>query len=227
MAHDLRNPLATILMWTSVAPSTVGPDDRAEPVLQMFHRIREVAVYANGLITNLLRYAELDRHPNPTEPVDLDVVVSRAVAGLEAAIAESGAVIRRGALPTVVADPAGLEMVMENLISNAITHRRDVLPQVVIEAAAAGDTWEIRCRDNGTGIPADLGDAVFQPFVRGDASISGSGLGLATCRRIIERLGGRMWVDESSETGTCIAFTLLRVAPGSATAPAHRRGTAR
>ena len=227
MAHDLRNPLATILMWTSVAPSTVGPDDRAEPVLQMIDRIREVAVYGNGLITNLLRYAELDRHPNPTEPVDLDVVVSRVVAELEAAIAESGAVIQRRALPTVVADRAGLEMVMENLISNAITYRRDVPPRIVIEASAAGDTWEIRCRDNGTGIPDDLGDAIFQPFVRGDPSTSGSGLGLATCRRIVERFGGRLWIDESSGTGTCIAFTLLRDAPGSARAPAHRRGTAR
>ena len=227
MAHDLRNPLATILMWTSVAPSTVGAEDRAEPVLQMIGRIREVALYANGLITNLLRYAELDRHPNPIERVDLDVVVSRAVAGLEAAITESGAVIQRRALPTVVADRAGLEMVMENLISNAITYRRDVPPRVVIEASAAGDTWEIRCRDNGTGIPADLGDAIFQPFVRGDPSTAGSGLGLATCRRIVERLGGRLWIDESSETGTCIAFTLPRDAQGPARAPAHRRRTAR
>jgi DNA-binding LacI/PurR family transcriptional regulator/signal transduction histidine kinase/DNA-binding NarL/FixJ family response regulator len=218
MAHDLRNPLATILMWTSVAPSTVGPDERAEPVLQMVERIREVAVYANGLITNLLRYADLDRHPNPIERVDLDAVVSRAMAGLEAAIAESGAVIRRGTLPTVVADRAGLEMVVENLISNAITYRRDVPPRVMIEASAAGDTWEIRCRDNGAGIPADLGDAIFQPFVRGDPSKSGSGLGLATCRRIIERLGGRLWVDGSSETGTCIAFSLPRDVPPAAEA---------
>ncbi|MGD1053897.1 MAG: substrate-binding domain-containing protein [Candidatus Dormibacteria bacterium] len=222
MAHDLRNPLATILMWTSVAPSTVSPDDRAEPALQMIERIREVAVYANGLITNLLRYAELDRHPNPTEPVDLGVVVSRATAGLEAAITESGAVVRHRALPTVVADAAGLEMVMENLISNAITYRRDVPPLVVIEASASGDWWEIRCRDNGTGIPADLGDAVFQPFVRGDPSKSGSGLGLATCRRIVERLGGRLWIDESSGAGTCIAFTLWRDAPAAAPAPARR-----
>ncbi len=213
MAHDLRNPLATILMWTSVAPSTIGPDERAEPVLQMVDRIREVAVYANGLITNLLRYAELDRHPNPIERVDLDGVVSQAVAGLEAAIAESGAVVECHDLPTVVADRLGLGMVMENLISNAITYRRDLPPRVVIEASAAGDSWEIRCRDNGTGIPDDLGDAVFQPFVRGDPSKSGSGLGLASCRRIVERLGGRLWIDESSETGTCIAFTLPRDIP--------------
>jgi signal transduction histidine kinase len=227
MAHDLRNPLATILMWTSVAPSTAGPDDRAEPVLQMVDRIREVAVYANGLIAHLLRYAELDRLPAPAEPVDLNLVVSKAVAGLEAAVMQSGAVIQSRNLPTVVADFTGLEMVMENLISNAITYRRDVPLRVVIEASAAGDTWEIRCRDNGTGIPADLGDAIFQPFVRGDPSKSGSGLGLATCRRIIERLGGRLWIDESSETGTCIAFTLLRHAPGSAQAPGPRGETAR
>ena len=159
----------------------------------------------------------------PAEPVDLDVVVSRVVAELEAAIAESGAVIQRRALPTVVADRAGLEMVMENLISNAITYRRDVPPRIVIEASAAGDTWEIRCRDNGTGIPDDLGDAIFQPFVRGDPSTSGSGLGLATCRRIVERFGGRLWIDESSETGTCIAFTLLRDAPGVGRARAAQR----
>jgi DNA-binding LacI/PurR family transcriptional regulator/signal transduction histidine kinase/DNA-binding NarL/FixJ family response regulator len=213
MAHDLRNPLATILMWTSVAPTLAGPDDRAEPVLQAVERIREVATYSNELIAQLMRYAELEGNPAPAEPVDLDLVVSRASAALESIVRESGAVIKRHGLPTVVTDAAGLEVVMENLISNAIRYRRGVPPQVVIEASCTEDAWEIRCRDNGTGIPADLLDDIFQPFVRGDPAMSGSGLGLATCRRTIERLGGRIWVAKTSETGTCIAFTLPVEAP--------------
>jgi signal transduction histidine kinase len=208
MAHDLRNPLATILMWASVAPSTAGPDDRAEPVLQTVDRIREVAAYANELIAHLLRYAELDRSPAPAEPVDLDLAVSKAVAALESAVRESRAVIQRRDLPTVVADPAGLEVLMENLISNAITYRRDAPPRVLIDAVPTEDAWEIRCHDNGSGIPDDVREEIFQPFVRGDPAISGSGLGLATCRRVVERLGGRIWVEESTKTGTTIAFTL-------------------
>jgi DNA-binding LacI/PurR family transcriptional regulator/signal transduction histidine kinase/DNA-binding NarL/FixJ family response regulator len=208
MAHDLRNPLATILMWASVAPSTAGPDDRAEPVLQTVDRIRDVAAYANDLIAHLLRYAELDRSPAPAEPVDLDLVVSKAVAALESVVRESRAVIQYRDLPAVIADAAGLEVVMENLISNAITYRRDAPPRVVIEAVATDGAWEIRCHDNGSGIPEDVREEIFQPFVRGDPAISGSGLGLATCRRIIERLGGRIWIADSTEAGTSIAFTL-------------------
>jgi DNA-binding LacI/PurR family transcriptional regulator/signal transduction histidine kinase/DNA-binding NarL/FixJ family response regulator len=208
MAHDLRNPLATVLMWASVAPSTAGPDDRAEPVLRTVDRIRDVAAYANDLIAHLLRYAELDRSPAPSESVDLELVVSKAVAALESVVRESRAVIQHRDLPAVIADAAGLEVVMENLISNAITYRRDLPPRVVIEASATEDAWEIRCRDNGSGIPEDVREEIFQPFVRGDPAISGTGLGLATCRRIIERLGGRIWVEESTETGTSIAFTL-------------------
>jgi len=208
MAHDLRNPLATILMWASVAPSTAGPDDRAEPVLQTVDRIRDVAAYANDLIAHLLRYAELDRSPAPAERVDLGLVVSKAVAALESVVRESRAVIQHRDLPSVVADAAGLEVVMENLISNAITYRRDLSPRAVIEASATEDAWEIRCRDNGSGIPEDVREEIFQPFVRGDPAISGSGLGLATCRRIIERLGGRIWVEASTETGTTMAFTV-------------------
>jgi signal transduction histidine kinase len=208
MAHDLRNPLATILMWASVAPSPAGPDDRAEPVLQTVDRIRDVAAYANDLIAHLLRYAELDRSPAPAERVDLGLVVSKAVAALESVVRESRAVIQHRDLPSVVADAAGLEVVMENLISNAITYRRDLSPRAVIEASATEDAWEIRCRDNGSGIPEDVREEIFQPFVRGDPAISGSGLGLATCRRIIERLGGRIWVEASTDTGTTMAFTV-------------------
>jgi signal transduction histidine kinase len=196
-----------------VAPTLAGPDDRAEPVLQAVERIREVATYSNELIAQLMRYAELEGNPAPAEPVDLDLVVSRASAALESIVRESGAVIKRHGLPTVVTDAAGLEVVMENLISNAIRYRRGVPPRVVIEASCTEDAWEIRCRDNGTGIPADLLDDIFQPFVRGDPAMSGSGLGLATCRRTIERLGGRIWVAKTSETGTCIAFTLPVEAP--------------
>jgi DNA-binding LacI/PurR family transcriptional regulator/signal transduction histidine kinase/DNA-binding NarL/FixJ family response regulator len=210
MAHDLRNPLATILMWASSAHSRAGPDDRAEPVLRAVDRIREVAGYANDLIGSLLRYAELDRNPAPAAPVDLDVVISKAVATLESVVYESRAVIETRDLPTVIADAAGVELVIENLISNAIKYHHGGSPRVTIDASGTAEYWKVRCHDNGSGIPPALLEDIFQPFVRGEPSISGSGLGLATCRRIIARLGGRIWVEDTSSAGTTIAFTLPR-----------------
>ena len=108
----------------------------------------------------------------------------------------------------MIGDLVGLELVFENLIGNAIKYRSCERPRIRIDAEHSATGWTVRVRDNGTGIPTAIVDQVFEPFVRGGVSVPGHGLGLATCRRIIERLGGRIWVELSTETGTVIAFTL-------------------
>jgi signal transduction histidine kinase len=208
MAHDLRNPLATILMWASLARSRAGPHDQAEPVLKIVDQIKEVATFSNELITDLLRYAELDRAAAPAEPVDLNLAAGRALASLEAVVAESRAVVETTDLPTVQGSFVELELVLQNLIANAIKYRAARPPQVRIDATRNGSAWVVRCHDNGMGIPEGMWETVFEPFVRGKSTASGSGLGLATCRRIVEGLGGWIRVEASGENGTTIAVGL-------------------
>lgn len=208
MAHDLRNPVATISMWASVARSRAGPHDEAEPVLKIVDQIKEVATYSNELISDLLRYAELDRRAAPAEPVDLNLATGRALASLEALVAASQAVVETTDLPTVQGSFAELEMVLQNLIANAIKYRATPPPRVRIDAIRNGSAWTVRCHDNGIGIPEGMWETVFEPFVRGQSSAPGSGLGLATCRRIVEGLGGWIRVEASGDNGTTIAVGL-------------------
>jgi signal transduction histidine kinase len=121
--------------------------------------------------------------------------------------------------------------VLQNLIGNAIKYRGDQPPRIRLDAVRDGDTWKIRCRDNGQGIPGSAREQVFEPFTRGQTSVPGSGLGLATCRRIVEGHGGRIWIASTGNLGTTVAFTLPagpEPEPGEVTAqpPAAREGYA-
>lgn len=222
MAHDLRNPLATIAMWASVAQTQAGASD-GESLLRVVSQIREVAGYADELVTDLLRFAELDRGTVPPEPVDLGDAASRAVTTLESTISEHHAEVELSELPTVLGNFAELELVFQNLIANAVKHGGARKPQVRLLASLRRGTWTVRCRDNGGGIPERLREHVFEPFVRGDHHGIGSGLGLATCRRVVEAHGGRIWIEASSTRGTTIAFTLPALEVPSSIAATPRR----
>jgi signal transduction histidine kinase len=222
MAHDLRNPLATIAMWTSVARMRAGPGDDAGPVLQVVDQIKDVADDAMELVSDLLHYAELDRGDTALEPVDLNLAAARVMATIGSSIAQQGAIIEAGNLPTVPGRPGELQLVLQNLIGNAIKYRSDQPPRIRLDALRDGEVWKIRCRDNGQGIPGSTREEVFEPFTRGQTSVPGSGLGLATCRRIIEGHGGRIWIASSGNLGTTVAFTLPvgpDPAPGEAEVP--------
>ncbi len=208
MAHDLRNPLATIAMWASVARMRAGPGDDAGPVLQVVAQIKDVADYAMELVADLLHYAELDRGDTALEPVDLNQAAARVIATVGSSIAQQGALIETGNLPTVLGRPGELQLVLQNLIGNAIKYRGDQPPRVRLDALREREAWKIRCRDNGQGIPGNAREQVFEPFTRGQTSVPGSGLGLATCRRIVEGHGGRIWIASTGNLGTTVAFTL-------------------
>ncbi len=208
MAHDLRNPLATIAMWASVAQMRAGPGEEAAPVRRVVEQIKEVAEYADELVSDLLHYAELDRKATSPEPVDLNLAVARVIATIGSSIAERGALIETGKLPTVPGRPMELDLVLQNLIENAIKYRGERRPRIRLDAVREGDAWKIRCRDNGQGIANDAREQVFEPFTRGLTSVPGSGLGLATCRRIVDAHGGHIWIAASGNVGTTVAFTL-------------------
>lgn len=219
MAHDLRNPLATIAMWVAVARSQAAGGADPETVAATLDRIGEVAGYANDLITDLLHFAELESAPGALQPVSLGAALERALVVLRSSIVQTGAVVEAGDLPAVAGRVSELELLLQNLLENSIKYRSAEPPRIRIAAAPGGDgTWTLRLRDNGRGIPAEVSERVFDPFVRGSAEGSGSGLGLATCRRIVERHGGTIWVEETGGGGTVMAVT-LRSAPEPAGAP--------
>jgi len=208
MAHDLRNPLATISMWAAVARLRAGPSDDAGPVLQVVDQIKDVADYASELVSDLLQYAELERGVSSVEPVDLNQAAARVIATIGSSIAQQGALIETGNLPTVFGRPGELQVVLQNLIENAIKYRGDQPPRIRLDAVRDERGWKMSCRDNGQGIPPDAREQVFEPFTRGHTSVPGSGLGLATCRRIVEGHGGRIWIAATGNLGTTVAFTL-------------------
>jgi signal transduction histidine kinase len=207
IAHDLRNPVATIAMWASLARSRLQ-GGRGE-VEEVINQIETVAHHAIDLIGDLLVYAALDRDDSASEPVGLNDVIASVRASLAETIANSAASIESADLPTVPGNPIRLEHVLQNLIENAIKYRGTDPPRVRLDATLEGSMWTIRCRDNGRGVPIDERDKIFDAFWRGSGGEApGGGLGLAICRRIVTSAGGRIWIEESSPAGTTVAFSL-------------------
>ena len=163
------------------------------------------------LIQDLLAYSRVGTRGTPVAPVDLAALVDQVVGDLGAAIAESGASVTHGPLPTVVGDPTQLRQLVQNLLGNALKYRRPgVAPVVRVDAAPEGATWHVTVRDNGIGIaPADA-ERVFGLFQRlhTQAAYAGTGLGLAVCQKIVERHGGRIWLESGEGAGTTFHVTL-------------------
>jgi light-regulated signal transduction histidine kinase (bacteriophytochrome) len=150
--------------------------------------------------------------------VDCNVVVDRALAHLDASIHEAGAIVLREPLPVVMADEIPLVQLFQNLISNAIRYRRPGRqPVVEIRALPAGSAWRFAVHDNGIGIDPQYSQQIFGIFKRLDARNSGAGIGLAICQKIVERLGGRIWVESNDGAGSTFYFTVPDEPPEFAT----------
>ncbi|NLX03781.1 MAG: response regulator [Phycisphaerae bacterium] len=143
-------------------------------------------------------------------PVDCNVVFAEALGGLAAAIEAAGAKVARSVLPTVVADPAHMVLVFRHLIDNAIKFRSQEVPAVRVDARRQEDYWLFRVQDNGIGIDPSQADRVFDVLGRARAQDAqqGTGVGLAICKKIIERHGGSMWVRSAPGKGAAFCFTI-------------------
>jgi len=146
----------------------------------------------------------------PLVPTSCHEIVARAMANLAVAIKESGAVVSPDGLPTVPADGSELTQVFQNLIGNAIKFRSERRPEVRIAAERRGDEWLFSVRDNGIGIPAEFTGKIFVIFQRlhGRDKYAGTGIGLSICKKIVERHGGRIWVESEPGNGSTFYFTL-------------------
>jgi signal transduction histidine kinase len=148
--------------------------------------------------------------------VDAGAVLDRVLADLGAAVAESGAVVTRDLLPVVRADPTQLGQLLQNLVGNAVKFRGGRPPRVHVGAEAQGGWWRFAVRDNGIGIAPDDLKRLFGIFERlhTAAEYPGTGIGLAICKRIVERHGGRIWAESRPGEGSVFFFTLPRPSEG-------------
>ncbi|WP_226041451.1 ATP-binding protein [Natrinema sp. DC36] len=208
-SHDLQEPLRMVTSYLQLIEHRYADDLDADG--------REFIEYAvDGaermaeMIDGLLEYSRVDTQGEPLEPIDLEAVLDDVLRDLERQIADADAEISREPLPTVSGDASQLRQVFQNLLSNAIEYSGERAPRVMISAVRDGDAWIVSVSDEGIGIdPADE-DRVFEVFQRlhSHEEHEGTGIGLALCRRIVERHGGEIWIDSEPTDGTTISFTL-------------------
>lgn len=163
------------------------------------------------LINDLLDYSRITTQGHEMVPTDCQLVLAEALANLKAAITEAHATIETGPLPNVRADPGQITRLFQNLVGNAIKYRsvgRE--PRIVITAERAGPFWRFHVSDNGIGIAASDFERIFHVFQRlhGQGQYDGTGIGLALCKRIVERHGGEIQVDSREGEGSDFVFTL-------------------
>ncbi|CAA7624385.1 ATP-binding protein [Magnetospirillum sp. UT-4] len=209
-SHDLQEPVRTIIGFTQLLKrryrSQMGPeaDEFIDFIVEGAERMRRQ-------INDLLSYARLGRNEAPAEVVDMDSVVAEAIEVLHAVIAETGATIEAAPLPNVKGGHDAMLRLMQNLLSNAIKFTKPgEAPRVEITASVADGWAEFTVRDHGIGIEPEYHDRIFHMFERlhPRGHYDGSGIGLAICRKAVELLGGRIWVESRPGDGAAFHFLL-------------------
>jgi len=168
------------------------------------------------LINDLLAFSRVGTRGKPLTPTDCETLLSQTLFNLKISIEDSGSAITHDALPAVMADGSQLAQVFQNLIGNAIKFRGEEPPRVHIAAERRAGEWVFSVADNGIGISLEYFDRIFVIFQRLHArdEYSGTGIGLAICKKIVERHGGRMWVDSAPGQGSTFYFTIPAKAAG-------------
>jgi signal transduction histidine kinase/CHASE3 domain sensor protein len=216
-SHDLQEPLRAVVSYLQLLERRYGDqlDERAE---------RYIGYAVDGgrrmqtLITDLLTFSRVSRRDVTMEPVDLESVLERVEASLQVAIEESGATVTHDPLPTVAGDSTQLTQLFQNLVGNAIKFRGEAPPEIHVSAERGAEpgaerqdgAWRFSVRDNGIGIAPEYHERVFILFQRLHArdEYGGTGIGLAVCKKIVERRGGTIWVDATPGGGSTIRFTI-------------------
>ncbi len=210
-SHDLQEPLRKIIGFSELLEQrhAADLDDQAR---QYLGHVVDGARRLRTLITDLLAYSRVDRRPLEQVAVELGDVARQVVADLDPAIEEAGATVEVGELPRVLGDPQGLRELLLNLLSNSVKyHHPETRPMITIgNRGREEDRWVLSVRDDGIGIEPQYREQVFEVFRRlhGRTEFSGSGIGLAICRKIVEQHGGRIWIADDVEVGTEVRFTL-------------------
>jgi PAS domain S-box-containing protein len=208
-SHDLQEPLRAITSYTQLLAKRYQDnlDERADKYINY---IVDGATQMQRLITDLLAYSRVGRHELKLEQINCNAVLERVLLNLKVAIAESSAVITSTPLPTLKADAGQITQLLQNLLSNAIKYCNKAVPEIQITAVQNGEEWIFSIQDNGIGIEPQYLERIFIIFQRlhTRGEYSGTGIGLAICKKIVERHKGRIWVDSIPEQGSTFSFSL-------------------
>jgi two-component system CheB/CheR fusion protein len=215
LTHDLQEPIRMVVNFNQLlAQECKGK--LGEEANQFIVYSVEGALRIEALLKALLAYWEVsEREHDGFVSLDCGAVLAKALLNLEAAIAESGASVTSDPLPTVVAEEVMLTQLFQNLISNSIKFRGAETPRIHVSAERDAEGWLFAVRDNGIGIDPQDAHRVFGMFKRlHGGEIPGTGIGLALCKRVVERKGGRIWVESEAGRGATFKFTIPTRRPG-------------
>jgi PAS domain S-box-containing protein len=213
-AHDLQEPLRAMSNYSDLLTGrySASLDERA---VKYINRIAESSERMQSLIQDLLHYSRVDTHGKPFTVVNLEEVFLSATRNLRIAIEESSAIIIAGKLPRIQADRSQMLLLFQNLISNAIKYRGKEVPKIAIEAKLENGLLTLQFKDNGIGIEEEHFQRIFVIFQRLHTrdEYPGTGMGLAICKRIVERHGGSIWVESALNKGSKFCVQLPAVQP--------------
>jgi signal transduction histidine kinase len=212
-SHDLQEPLRKVASFCQLIERryTGQLDERGEQYIEF---AVDGAKRMQQLIQDLLMFSRVGRQSTGFQETDLEQVLAQALRQLDSAVEESDAVVTHDPLPTVDGDPSLLVQLFQNLVGNGLKFHGDEPPRVHLSASpsATRGLWEFACTDNGIGIEPQYADKIFVIFQRlhGRDTYTGTGIGLAMCKKIVEHHGGRLWLDTASRDtpGTVFRWTL-------------------
>lgn len=208
-SHDLQEPLRAVVSYLQLLERRYRAqlDERADRYIG--HAV-DGARRMQALINDLLTYSRVGRRGEELAPVDAEAMLDRVLASLRVAIEESGATVTHDPLPTVVVDATQFGQLLQNLVGNGIKFRGEDPPRVHVSAEREDDAWLFSVRDNGIGIAPEYRERVFVLFQRlhGRDEYAGTGIGLAVCKKIVERHGGTLWVESAPGGGSTFRFTI-------------------
>ncbi|HJT90143.1 MAG TPA: PAS domain S-box protein, partial [Bryobacteraceae bacterium] len=209
-SHDLQEPLRMVANFTQLLAERYRTQLGAEGAEFVAYAV-DGATRMQTLIQDLLMYSRVGTRGKSFEPTDCNEILGQAVANLQVAIRETGALVSHSELPVIRADASQFLQLLQNLIGNAIKFRGESTPQVHVSAGRQGVFWQFSVRDNGIGIDPRFADRIFVIFQRlhSRGEYPGTGIGLALCKKIVERHGGRIWVESEPGKGSTFNFTLL------------------
>jgi light-regulated signal transduction histidine kinase (bacteriophytochrome) len=210
-SHDLKEPLRNISIYSELLELRYGPVLNGEGHAHL-EVIRSGAKRMELLLQDLLSYIQVAGASDggPVELTNANIVFGKVLSNLDAAIRETEAVVTSDSLPCVRISDVHLQQLLQNLIGNALKYRSERKPRVHLSAQAGETHWLLSVKDNGIGIAKQYAERIFGIFKRlhGTERYAGNGIGLAICQRIVERYGGRIWVESEPGIGSTFFLTL-------------------
>ena len=208
-SHDLREPLRMVSSFMELLRERSG-EQLDEDAKEFIHFAIDGAERMQKLVDALLVYSRVDSTGKSFEPADCNAILAQVLDNLQLLVEESDAVIELDNLPLVMADDVQLMQLFQNLISNAMKFQDDSQPKIIISVKEKGHLYEFSIMDHGIGIDPQNADLIFEMSQRLHSQdvYPGAGIGLATCKKIVERHGGRIWVESELGEGSTFFFTL-------------------